>query len=115
MTAAGCGHLESIAPAEPPGRYALHDPTVTTPCPLNLTLPSVRLAQQWIRQQQPIVLVLHHGLQLHGRLLWQDSAVLALQQHGNEEPVLVQRLAVSLIHAASTVVATDSGGQSVGR
>lgn len=93
----------------------MHDPAATSPCPLNLSLPSVRLAQQWIRGQQPVVLVLSCGLQLQGRLIWQDSAVLALQQHGSEEPVLVQRLAVSLMHAATTTVPTDREAGSVGR
>lgn len=92
----------------------MHDPAATSPCPLNLSLPSVRLAQQWIRGQHPVVLMLSCGLQLQGRLIWQDSAVLALQQHGSEEPVLVQRLAVSLMHAATTTVTTVTTGHETG-
>ena len=93
----------------------MHDPAATSPCPLDLSLPSVRLAQQWIRRQQPVVLLLSCGLQLHGRLLWQDPAVLALQQHGSEELVLVQRLAVSLMHTATTTLAAGHGVEAVGR
>ena len=65
------------------------------------TLPSIRLAQQWIRQQRPVVVVLHQGLRLQGQLLWQDPMALALQLHEDQEPVLVQRQSIALIHAAA--------------
>ena len=62
------------------------------------TLPSIRLVQQWIRQQRPVVMVLHQGLRLQGQLLWQDPMALALRLHDDQEPVLVQRRSIALIH-----------------
>ena len=67
----------------------------------DLTLPSVRLLQQWIRRQRAVVMVLHQGQRLEGRLLWQDPMMLALQLPDNQEPVLVQRQSVALIHPAA--------------
>jgi len=58
----------------------LLDNTATTAmAPFDPTLPSTRLVQQWIRRQQPLVVVLHQGCCLEGRLLWQDPVALALQ------------------------------------
>ena len=68
--------------------------------PFDSTLPGIRLVQQWIRQQQTLVLMLHQGLRLEGRLLWQDPMVLALQLQDGQAPVLVQRQAILLIHPA---------------
>ena len=68
--------------------------------PFDPTLPSIRLVQQWIRRQQTLVVVLHQGQRLQGQLLWQDPMVLALQLHEGQEPVLVQRRSVALIHPA---------------
>lgn len=71
-----------------------------------MTLPSIRLVQQWIRHQQPMVLVLHQGLRLQGRLLWQDPTVLALQLQDGQEPVLVQRQSIALLHPLGVIVET---------
>ncbi|MDE0646518.1 MAG: hypothetical protein OXI08_00290 [Cyanobacteria bacterium MAG IRC4_bin_6] len=68
--------------------------------PFDLTLPSTRLVQRWIRRQQPLVVVLHQGRRLEGRLLWQDPTALALQLRDGQDPVLVQRQSIALIHPA---------------
>ena len=68
--------------------------------PFDPTLPSIRLVQQWIRRQQNLVVVLHQGRHLRGRLLWQDPMMLALQLHEGQEPVLMQRQSIALIHPA---------------
>lgn len=65
------------------------------------TLPSIRLVQQWIRRQQALVMVLHQGMRLEGRLLWQDPTAMALQLHDAQEPVLVQRRSIAFIHPAA--------------
>ena len=72
----------------------------------DLTLPGIRLVQQWIRHQRAVVMVLHQGLRLEGRLLWQDPMTLALQLPNNQEPVLVQRRSVALIHPAEVSLET---------
>lgn len=74
--------------------------------PFDPTLPSTRLVQQWIRRQQPLVVVLHQGRRLEGRLLWQDPMVLALQLRDGQDPVLVQRQSIALIHPAAVSLET---------
>lgn len=74
--------------------------------PFDPTLPSTRLVQQWIRRQRPLVVMLHQGRCLEGRLLWQDPVALALQLHDGLEPVLVQRRSVALIHPAAVSLET---------
>ena len=69
--------------------------------PFDSTLPSIRLVQQWIRRQQVLVMMLHQGQCLEGRLLWQDPVVLAIQLHDDQEPVLVQRQSIALMHPAA--------------
>ena len=76
------------------------------PVPFDSTLPSIRLVQQWIRRQQTLVMVLHRGQRLQGQLLWQDPMALALQLHEGQEPVLVQRRSVALIHPAAVRLET---------
>ncbi|MXW41470.1 MAG: hypothetical protein F4Z75_10110 [Synechococcus sp. SB0668_bin_15] len=68
--------------------------------PFDSTLPNIRLVQQWIRRQQVLVVVLHQGRRLEGRLLWQDPMALALQLHEDQEPVLVPRQSIALMHPA---------------
>jgi len=88
----------------------LLDNTATTAmAPFDPTLPSTRLVQQWIRRQQPLVVVLHQGCCLEGRLLWQDPVALALQLRDGLEPVLVQRRSVALIHPAAVSLETATG------
>ena len=53
---------------------------------LDTSLPGVRLLQQWIRQRRTISIQLASGLELQGRLLWQDSEFLALLLAGAERP-----------------------------
>ena len=72
----------------------------------DLTLPSIRLVQQWIRRQQPLVMVLHQGQRLQGQLLWQDPMAMALQLREGQEPVLIQRWSVALIHPATVSLET---------
>ena len=74
--------------------------------PFDPTLPSIRLVQQWIRRQQALVMVLHQGQRLQGQLLWQDPMALALRLHEGEEPVLVQRPSIALIHPAEVSLET---------
>lgn len=69
--------------------------------PFDSTLPSIRLVQQWIRRQQVLVVVLHQGRRLEGRLLWQDPMALAFQLHEDQEPVLVPRQSIALMHPAA--------------
>ena len=87
--------------ATPPTSPLLDNTPGPNGTPFDSTLPSIRLVQQWIRQQQPVVTVLHQGLRLQGQLLWQDPMVLALQLHQDQEPVLVQRQSIALIHLAA--------------
>ncbi|KKZ11167.1 MAG: hypothetical protein TH68_09180 [Candidatus Synechococcus spongiarum 142] len=61
----------------------------------------MRLVQQWIRRQQVLVMMLHQGQRLEGRLLWQDPMALAIQLHDGQEPVLVQRQSIALMHPAA--------------
>ena len=74
--------------------------------PFDLTLPGIRLVQQWIRHQRAVVMVLHQGMRLEGRLLWKDPMALALQLRDGEDPVLVQRRSVALIHPAEVSLET---------
>ena len=74
--------------------------------PFDSTLPSIRLVQQWIRRQQVLVMVLHQGQRLEGQLLWQDPMALALQLHEGQEPMLVQRQSIALIHPAAVSLET---------
>lgn len=93
----------TLPPATPPLLDTTRDPNLA---PFDPTLPSIRLVQQWIRRQQALVLVLHQGQRLEGLLLWQDPMVLALQLHEGQEPVLVQRWSIALIHPAEVGLET---------
>ncbi len=90
----------------PPTSPLFDDATGPNGAAFDTTLPSSRLVQQWIRRQRAVVVVLHQGLRLHGRLLWQDSTALALQLRDGQDPVLVQRRGLALIHPVEVSLET---------
>ena len=64
---------------------------------LDTSLPGVRLLQQWIRQRRQLQILLAGGRELQGRLLWQDTELLALLTTGRDRPDLLGRSRVELI------------------
>ena len=60
-------------------------------------LPGIRLIQSWIREQRVLGIELNDGGRLDGRLVWQDPQYFALQREDNDDPVLINRLAVITI------------------
>ncbi len=90
----------------PPTSPLFDDANGPNEATFDTTLPSSRLLQQWIRRQQAVVVVLHQGLRLDGRLLWQDSTALALQLRDGQDPVLVQRRSLALIHPVEVSLET---------
>jgi host factor-I protein len=66
---------------------------------LDTSLPGVRQLQNWIRAKTAIRIQLNDGTKLDGTLDWQDMEFLALRQSDEKDPILVQRLSVSLIRS----------------
>ena len=61
------------------------------------SLPGIRLIQSWIREQRVLGIELNDGGRVDGRLVWQDPQYFALQREDNDDPVLINRLAVITI------------------
>ncbi|MEI6828695.1 MAG: hypothetical protein WCK64_02430 [Synechococcaceae cyanobacterium ELA445] len=66
---------------------------------LDTSLPGVRQLQNWIRAKTAIRIQINDGTKLDGTLDWQDMEFLALRQSDEKDPILIQRLSVSLIRS----------------
>lgn len=62
-------------------------------------MPGVRQLQNWIRAKTAIRIQINDGTKLDGTLDWQDMEFLALRQSDEKDPILIQRLSVSLIRS----------------
>ncbi len=67
--------------------------------PLDTTLPSTRLLQHWIRDRQPLELILITGEKLRATLSWQDPECLCVSQ--GDQPQLLWRRAIARIQPLS--------------
>lgn len=66
---------------------------------LDTSLPGVRQLQNWIRAKTAVQVQLHDGTKLDGLLDWQDVEFLALRLPNDSDPVLIQRLSVTVIRS----------------
>lgn len=69
---------------------------MSTPVAFDTSLPSVRHLQHLVRDRQPVVLKLLTGDELQGRLFWQDTDCLCLQDE-DEQLTLVWLNAIAFL------------------
>ena len=64
---------------------------------LDTSLPSVRHIQACIRDRLPVSVLMVGGLELQGRILWQDPQYIAVQA-GDQDPLtLLNRNAITVL------------------
>ena len=67
--------------------------------PIDPSMPGVGLLQTWIREQSPISVEVIGAERVEGRLIWQDSEFLAIEQSTGSRPTLVNRRQVCVIRS----------------
>ncbi len=64
---------------------------------LDTSLPSVRHIQEWIRSHRPVHVLMVSGLELQGRIRWQDPHYIAVEAGEQNSLTLLSRNAIALL------------------
>jgi host factor-I protein len=64
---------------------------------LDTSLPSVRHIQEWIRSRRPVQVLMVSGLELQGRIRWQDPLYIAVQAGDQDSLTLLHRNAIAVL------------------